>query len=107
MHNSPKYGHHCTVQKELLNRLSNQTKEPNTHNISISEVMESDSGQYLCAVQVHPNNKNTARKGNWKVLQKVTVSVQKDKRPQPTGTTVTQKTTEKTTKKMTGEFALN
>ncbi|KAL7830958.1 hypothetical protein SRHO_G00304600 [Serrasalmus rhombeus] len=30
--------------------------------------MESDSGQYLCAVQVHPSNKNTA-KGNWKDLR--------------------------------------
>ncbi|KAL6461417.1 hypothetical protein MHYP_G00295610 [Metynnis hypsauchen] len=63
--------------------------------------MESDSGQYLCAVQVHPNNKNTA-KGNWKVIQNITVSVHKDKGPQPTRTTVTQKTTtNKTTKKTT------
>ncbi|XP_036439780.1 uncharacterized protein LOC118817320 [Colossoma macropomum] len=100
MHDSPQYDHHCTVQEELLNRLSNQTKEPNSHNIRISEVMESDSGQYLCAVQVHPNNKNTA-KGNWKVIQRVTVSIQKDKRPQPTMTTVTQTTTEETTKKTT------
>ncbi|XP_036440298.1 uncharacterized protein LOC118817585 isoform X1 [Colossoma macropomum] len=98
-------GHHCNVQEELLNRLSNQTKEPNSHNIRISEVMESDSGQYLCAVQVDPNNKNTA-KGNWKVIQKVTVSVQKDKRPQPTMTTVTQTTTEETTKKTTGVHPL-
>ncbi|KAL6461424.1 hypothetical protein MHYP_G00295680 [Metynnis hypsauchen] len=62
--------------------------------------MESDSGQYLCAVQVHPNNNNTA-KGNWKVIQRVTVSVHKDKRPQPTRTTVTQKTAEETTKNTT------
>ncbi|XP_036440300.1 uncharacterized protein LOC118817586 [Colossoma macropomum] len=93
-------GHHCNIQEELLNRLSNQTKEPNSHNIRISEVMESDSGQYLCAVQVHPHNKNTT-KGNWKVIQRVTVSVHKDKRPQPTMTTVTQTTTEDTTKKTT------
>ncbi|XP_036440295.1 uncharacterized protein LOC118817583 [Colossoma macropomum] len=93
-------GHHCNVQEELLNRLSNQTKERNSHNIRISEVMESDSGQYLCAVQVHPNNKNTA-KGNWTVIQRVTVSVHKDKRPQPTMTTVTQTTTEETTKRTT------
>ncbi|KAL7833446.1 hypothetical protein AOLI_G00284060, partial [Acnodon oligacanthus] len=43
-HRSPQYGHHCTVQEDLLNRLSHQTKEPSSHNISISEVMESDSG---------------------------------------------------------------
>ncbi|KAL7830959.1 hypothetical protein SRHO_G00304610 [Serrasalmus rhombeus] len=91
-------GHHCTIQEDLLNRLSNQTKGQNSHNIRISEVMESDSGQYLCAVQVDPNNKNTAE-GNWKVIERVTVSVHKDKRPQPTRTNVTQKTTEKTTKK--------
>ena len=87
-HNSPKYGHHCTVQEEPLNRLSTQTKKPNSHNIRISEVMESDSGQNLCAVQVHPNHKITARKGNWKVIQRVTVIVQKDKRPQPTDSTM-------------------
>ncbi|XP_037390393.1 uncharacterized protein LOC108413428 isoform X2 [Pygocentrus nattereri] len=91
-------GHHCTIQEDLLNRLSNQTERQNSHNIRISEVMESDSGQYLCAVQVHPSNKNTAE-GNWKVIERVTVSVHKDKRPQPTRTTVTQKTTEETTKK--------
>ncbi|KAL7833445.1 hypothetical protein AOLI_G00284050 [Acnodon oligacanthus] len=96
-------GHQCNIQEDLLNRLSHQTKEPNSHNISISEVMESDSGQYLCAVQVQPNNKNTARKGNWKVIQRVTVSVHKGKRPQPTRTTETQTTTEETTKKTTEE----
>ncbi|XP_017567090.1 uncharacterized protein LOC108435631 [Pygocentrus nattereri] len=95
-------GHHCTIQEDLLNRLSNQTKGQSSHNIRISEVMESDSGQYLCAVQVHPSNKNTAE-GNWKVIERVTVSVHKDKRPQPTRTTVTQTTTEETTKKTTEE----
>ncbi|XP_037390204.1 uncharacterized protein LOC108416270 [Pygocentrus nattereri] len=99
-HRSPQYGHHCAVQKDLLNRLSNPTEGQNSHNIRISEVMESDSGQYLCAVQVDPINKNTA-KGNWKVIKRVTVSVHKDKRPQPTRTTVTPTTTEKTTKKAT------
>ncbi|KAL6461421.1 hypothetical protein MHYP_G00295650 [Metynnis hypsauchen] len=64
--------------------------------------MESDSGQYLCAVQVHPNNNNTA-KGNWKVIQNITVSVHKDKRPQPTRTIVTQEPTEETTKKTAEE----
>ncbi|XP_037390205.1 uncharacterized protein LOC119262425 [Pygocentrus nattereri] len=43
-HRSPQYGHHCAVQKDLLNRISNPTKGQNSHNISISEVMESDSG---------------------------------------------------------------
>ncbi|XP_017567150.1 paired immunoglobulin-like type 2 receptor alpha [Pygocentrus nattereri] len=95
-------GHHCTIQEDLLNRLSNQTEGQNSHNIRISEVMESDSGQYLCAVQVHPSNKNTAE-GNWKVIKSITVSVHKGKRPQPTRTTVTQTTTEKTTKKTTEE----
>ncbi|XP_037390162.1 uncharacterized protein LOC108435632 isoform X3 [Pygocentrus nattereri] len=88
-------GHHCTIQEDLLNRLSNQTKGQNSHNIRISEVMESDSGQYLCAVQVHPSNKNTAE-GNWKVIERVTVSVHKDKRPQPARTSMTQTTTEET-----------
>ncbi|KAL7833447.1 hypothetical protein AOLI_G00284070 [Acnodon oligacanthus] len=92
--------HHCNIQEDLLIRLSHQTKEPNSHNISISEVMESDSGQYLCAVQVQPINKNTAV-GNWKVIQNITVSVHKGKRPQPTRTTETQTTTEETTKKTT------
>ncbi|KAL7830957.1 hypothetical protein SRHO_G00304590 [Serrasalmus rhombeus] len=62
--------------------------------------MESDSGQYLCAVQVDPSKKNTSKR-KWKVIKRVTVSVHKDKRPQPTRTTVTQTTTEKTTKKTT------
>ncbi|KAL7830956.1 hypothetical protein SRHO_G00304580 [Serrasalmus rhombeus] len=95
-------GHYCTIQEDLLNRLSNQTEGQNSHNIRISEVMESDSGQYLCAVQVDPINKNTG-KGNWKVIERVTVSVHKDKRPQPTRTTMTQTTTEETTKKTTEE----
>ncbi|KAI4900189.1 hypothetical protein NFI96_017672 [Prochilodus magdalenae] len=96
-----RYGHHCDVQEELKNRLSNQSKEPHSHNISISRVKESDGGQYLCAVQVHPNNKNTARRGNWTVIHTVTVSIDKAKLPQPTETTETQNTSQKTTKETT------
>uniref|UniRef100_A0AAR2IJ08 Ig-like domain-containing protein n=1 Tax=Pygocentrus nattereri TaxID=42514 RepID=A0AAR2IJ08_PYGNA len=79
-HRSPQYGHHCAVQKDLLNRLSNPTEGQNSHNIRISEVMESDSGQYLCAVQVDPINKNTA-KGNWKVIKRVTVITSTPEKP--------------------------
>ncbi|XP_060767450.1 uncharacterized protein LOC132874955 [Neoarius graeffei] len=70
------FNHHCNVQEELLSRLSNHTEGSNTHNIRISNVTESDAGQYLCALQVHiHNNKN----GNWKIIKNIRVSVHKDK----------------------------
>ncbi|KAB5526006.1 hypothetical protein PHYPO_G00146720 [Pangasianodon hypophthalmus] len=73
-----KYNHHCNVQEELLSRISNQNEgqNRNIHNIRISNVTESDAGQYLCALQMHTNNKT---KGMWKIINNITVSVPKDK----------------------------
>ncbi|KAF5906548.1 paired immunoglobulin-like type 2 receptor alpha, partial [Clarias magur] len=65
------YDHHCTVQEELRYRLSNQTEGKNTHNIRISNVTESDAGQYLCALQIQ---------GKWKIIKTITVS---DSEPKP------------------------
>ncbi|KAK1802279.1 hypothetical protein P4O66_021947, partial [Electrophorus voltai] len=75
--NSIKRGHHCDVHGHLLDRLSNQTIEPYTHNITIRAAMESDSGQYLCAIHVNTNNNG----GNWKVISNITVSLHKAKTP--------------------------
>ncbi|XP_053349445.1 uncharacterized protein LOC128519659 [Clarias gariepinus] len=65
-----KYDHHCTVQEELRYRISNQTEGKNTHNIRISNVTESDAGQYLCALQIQ---------GKWKIIKNITVSDSKTK----------------------------
>ncbi|KAF5906550.1 paired immunoglobulin-like type 2 receptor alpha, partial [Clarias magur] len=59
------YNHHCTVQEQLRYRLTNQTEDKNTHNIRISNVTESDAGQYLCALQIQ---------GKWKIIKTITVS---------------------------------
>ncbi|KAM9494062.1 uncharacterized protein Hap1MRO34_004068 isoform 2-T2 [Clarias gariepinus] len=67
-----KYDHHCTVQEELRYRLSNQTEGKNTHNIRISNVTESDAGQYLCALQIQ---------GKWKIIKNITVNDSKTKEP--------------------------
>lgn len=66
------YNYHCNLQEELLYRLSNQTEGMYTHNISISNVTESDAGQYLCAL-------HHRFKGKWKIINNITVSVHKDK----------------------------
>ncbi|MCJ8747391.1 hypothetical protein PDJAM_G00153010, partial [Pangasius djambal] len=78
IHNGITYNHHCNVQEELLSRISNQTEGQNNtiHNIRISNVTESDAGQYLCALQVHTNDKT---KGMWKIINNITVSVHKGK----------------------------
>ncbi|XP_058237949.1 uncharacterized protein LOC131347673 [Hemibagrus wyckioides] len=69
------YNRHCNVQEDLLHRLSNQTDGRNTnHNIRISNVTESDAGQYLCVLQVRHYNK---AKATWKIINNVTVSVPK------------------------------
>lgn len=77
-----RYNPHCNVQEELLYRLSNQTEGKITHNIRISNVTDSDAGQYLCALQVHTHNKT---KGKWKIINNITVSVHKDKGPEIAG----------------------
>ncbi|XP_027013352.2 uncharacterized protein LOC113649662 [Tachysurus fulvidraco] len=69
-----KYNFKCNVQEDLLQRFSNQTDGRNIHNIRISNVTESDAGQYLCALRVNTTNKAT---GNWKIISNVTVSVHK------------------------------
>ncbi|KAM9494065.1 uncharacterized protein Hap1MRO34_004071 isoform 1-T2 [Clarias gariepinus] len=64
------YDHHCTVQEELRYRISNQPEGKNTHNIRISNVTESDAGQYLCALQIQ---------GKWKIIKNITFSDSKTK----------------------------
>ncbi|XP_053532716.1 uncharacterized protein LOC108259101 isoform X2 [Ictalurus punctatus] len=77
-----RYNPHCNVQEERLYTLSNQTEDKITHNIRISNVTDSDAGQYLCALQVHTHNKT---KGKWKIINNITVSVHKDKGPEIAG----------------------
>ncbi|XP_046695970.1 uncharacterized protein LOC124379604 isoform X2 [Silurus meridionalis] len=74
------YNHHCNVQEDLLHRLSNQTDSKTSHNIRIRNVTESDAGQYLCVLHVHRHYNKT--KGNWKIINNITVSVDKDKEPE-------------------------
>ncbi|KAI5088601.1 hypothetical protein C0J45_21173 [Silurus meridionalis] len=73
------YNHHCNVQEDLLHRLSNQTDSKTSHNIRIRNVTESDAGQYLCVLHVHTHY---TAKGNWKIINNITVSVDKDKEPE-------------------------
>ncbi|XP_053472570.1 uncharacterized protein LOC128602667 isoform X2 [Ictalurus furcatus] len=82
LYNGITYNPHCNVQEELLYRLSDQTEGKNSHNIRISNVTDSDGGQYLCALQVHTHDKT---KGKWKIINNITVSVQKDKGPEIAG----------------------
>ncbi|XP_047676934.1 uncharacterized protein LOC125145955 [Tachysurus fulvidraco] len=66
---------YCNVQKDLLHRLSNQTPiSRSTHNIRISNITESDAGQYLCALRVHTYSKT---KVMWKIINNITVNVNK------------------------------
>ncbi|KAF7687928.1 uncharacterized protein LOC124379935 [Silurus meridionalis] len=74
------YNHHCNVQEDLLHRLSNKTDSKTSHNIRIRNVTESDAGQYLCVLHVHRHYNKT--KGNWKIINNITVSVDKDKGPE-------------------------
>ncbi|XP_066509137.1 uncharacterized protein [Hoplias malabaricus] len=84
--------HHCEVEETLNKRLSNRTIEYHTHNIGINGVMESDSGQYLCALHMD-TSKTEKTNVKWKVIERVTVSVSKDKTPT---TARTEKTPEET-----------
>ncbi|KAI5607215.1 hypothetical protein C0J50_9959, partial [Silurus asotus] len=77
-----KYYQHCNVQEDLFNRLSDQTYSKTRHNIRIRNVTESDAGQYLCVLHVHTHNNKT--RGNWKIINNITVSVDKDKEPEIT-----------------------
>ncbi|XP_066511180.1 uncharacterized protein [Hoplias malabaricus] len=85
-------GHHCEVEETLNKRLSNRTIEKLTHNIGISGVMESDSGQYLCALHTDTSKTDKNTNVKWKVIERVTVSVGKDKRLQSPETTRTEET---------------
>ncbi|KAM9547624.1 uncharacterized protein ACWYII_037316 isoform 1-T1 [Salvelinus alpinus] len=68
------YDHHCLIDEALLKQRSNTASKPLTnpifHNLKISNATYSDSGQYVCALQVLKN-----RKGHWKVITNVTVTV--------------------------------
>lgn len=68
------YDHHCLIDEALLKRRSNTSSEtltkPTFYNLKISNATYSDSGQYVCALQVLKN-----RKGHWKVITNVTVTV--------------------------------
>ncbi|XP_046695967.1 uncharacterized protein LOC124379603 isoform X2 [Silurus meridionalis] len=75
-----KYNHHCNMQEDLLHRLSDQTDSKTSHNIRIRNVTESDAGQYLCVLHVHRHYNKT--KGNWKIINNITVNVDKDKGPE-------------------------
>ncbi|XP_066511046.1 uncharacterized protein [Hoplias malabaricus] len=89
-----KVGHHCKVEETLYKRLSNRTIEKLTHIIGISGVMESDSGQYLCALHMG-TSKTEKTNVKWKVIERVTVRVNKDKTSQSPETTRTVETPEK------------
>ncbi|XP_066512618.1 uncharacterized protein [Hoplias malabaricus] len=84
--------HYCKVKETQYKRLSKRTIEYLTHNIGISGVMESDSGQYLCALRMD-TSKTKKTNVKWKVIERVTVSVSKNKSPT---TTRTEETPEET-----------
>ncbi|KAG9352182.1 hypothetical protein JZ751_020595 [Albula glossodonta] len=80
------YNYHCPSSKSLLNRVSNNTLDkPNenihSHNLIINKSTHLDSGQYACALNVIKGNR-----GNWAVLNNITMSVDK-KEPSDPGTT--------------------
>ncbi|XP_048088159.1 uncharacterized protein LOC125286891 isoform X2 [Alosa alosa] len=64
---------HCSIDKDLLLRRSNTSKpsltDTNTHNLMISSAAHSDSGQYVCALQVNKNQQH------WRVITNTTVTV--------------------------------
>ncbi|XP_045075809.1 uncharacterized protein LOC123489197 isoform X1 [Coregonus clupeaformis] len=68
------YDHHCLIDEALLNKMSNTSSTPLTnphfHNLKISNATYSDSGQYVCALQVLKG-----QKGHWKVITNITVTV--------------------------------
>ncbi|XP_045076384.1 uncharacterized protein LOC121558912 isoform X2 [Coregonus clupeaformis] len=68
------YDHHCLIDEALLNKMSNTSSTPVTnphfHNLKISNATYSDSGQYVCALQVLKGPK-----GHWKVITNITVTV--------------------------------
>ncbi|XP_026992868.2 uncharacterized protein LOC113636766 [Tachysurus fulvidraco] len=69
------YNPYCNVQEDLLHRVSVQKPiSIGTHNIRISNITESDAGQYLCGLRVHPFS-NT--KVMWKIINNITVNVNK------------------------------
>ncbi|XP_062380616.1 uncharacterized protein LOC134068846 [Sardina pilchardus] len=64
---------HCDIDKDLLLRRFNTSKPSqttNTHNLMISNATHSDSGQYVCALQVNKNNQQ-----HWRVITNTTVTV--------------------------------
>ncbi|XP_072527673.1 uncharacterized protein [Salminus brasiliensis] len=86
-----KFDHHCEEQERLRGRISNQTKDLSTHNITISGVMGSDSGQYRCALQMDTSVKEGKSEVKWTVIENVTVSVHNPSPPHTTDHPVTQK----------------
>ncbi|XP_076148043.1 uncharacterized protein LOC143132420 isoform X4 [Alosa pseudoharengus] len=64
---------HCSIDKDLLLRRSNTSHpsltDTNTHNLIISNATHSDSGQYVCVLQVDKNQQH------WSVITNTTVTV--------------------------------
>ncbi|TSK20051.1 hypothetical protein Baya_1599 [Bagarius yarrelli] len=71
-HHMIQFNQQRNVQEELLYRISNQTEGRNTHNIRISNLTGSDTGQYLCALH---GNREQETKGTWRIINNVTVDV--------------------------------
>ncbi|KAG9261280.1 hypothetical protein AMEX_G26281 [Astyanax mexicanus] len=67
--------HHCDEQKKLGKRLLNLNTGQLNHDIKISEVKSSDSGQYRCALQMDTSVKKGKSKVKWKVIENVTLRV--------------------------------
>ncbi|XP_062381236.1 uncharacterized protein LOC134069300 [Sardina pilchardus] len=68
------FDEHCAIDKDLLLRRSHTSlpslTDTNTHNLTISNATHSDSGQYVCALQVNINNQQ-----HWRVITNTTVTV--------------------------------
>lgn len=64
------FGEHCAIGKDLQLRSKLSFTELNTHNLMISNATHSDSGQYLCALQMNINNQQ-----RWAIMTNTTVIV--------------------------------
>ncbi|KAG7468030.1 hypothetical protein MATL_G00138410 [Megalops atlanticus] len=69
------YDHHCHFEVDYLARVTNTTlpcpgSNPHVHDLTIKKSKISDSGQYICALNVIKNTK-----GYWGVITNITVTV--------------------------------
>ncbi|KAG9261278.1 hypothetical protein AMEX_G26279, partial [Astyanax mexicanus] len=86
-------GHHCDELQDKF-RFTYQSEGQFTHNIKISEVKSSDSGQYRCALQMDASVRESKTVVKWKVIENVTLRVYNPTPPHSTDQPETPKTPE-------------